>query len=108
MRRALNEYQIIGLTTNLELHRRLFDSYRFFAGRVHTRFLEEHLSLPPASGDHHLVAALAAALLAHRRQVRSEEEQSSGHSPWKMLGQWELLQEWSPEPAQGWPQTHRP
>jgi len=103
MRRALDEYRIVGLTTNLELHRRLLDSYRFFAGRINTRFLEEHLSLPPANGDHHLVAALAAALLEHRRRSHSEQEESSSHSPWKMLGQWELLQEWSSEPPQGWP-----
>jgi len=103
MRRALGEYQIVGLTTNLELHRGIFGSYRFFGGRIHTRFLEEHLSLSPSNVDHRMVAALTAALLDHQRRSGSEQPEDSNHSPWKMLGQWELMQEWSPKPVQGWP-----
>jgi len=103
MRRALEEYQIVGLTTNLELHRGLFGSYRFFGGRIHTRFLEEHLSLSPSNGDHRMVAALTAALLDHQRRSGSEQPEGSSHSPWKMLGQWELMHHSSSKPIQGWP-----
>src|SRR5690606_42081552 len=40
MRRALDELQIDGITTNVALHAALLEDPDFLAGRVHTRFLE--------------------------------------------------------------------
>ncbi len=91
MRRALEEYQIAGITTNLELLRALLDSHRFFGGQFHTRFLEEQFSLAQtASADHLTAAALAAALLDWRRHARPRGE-GEASSRWKTLGRWEQV-----------------
>lgn len=99
MRRALDEYHIAGITTNLELHRALLDSHRFFGGQFHTRFLEEQFQLPEAAGDdrsaasaYRTAAALTAALLDHRRRGGRTGER--GVSRWKMVGRWDLMKGW--------------
>lgn len=94
MRRALEEYRIIGVTTNLELHRALLDSHRFFGGQFHTRFLEEQFLLPETGGEDRLAAALTAALLDYRRRGGGREPEESRVSRWKMLGRWELMRGW--------------
>ncbi len=105
MRRALEEYQITGVTTTLRLYRALLDSTRFLGGQFHTGFVEEKLRSAAGGGDdgapgrweadadHRLAAAVAAAILDHRRQQGSRSE--AGHvSRWKMLGRWELMKRW--------------
>jgi acetyl-CoA carboxylase biotin carboxylase subunit len=91
MRRALEEYQILGVTTNLDLHRALLDSHRFFGGQFHTRFLEEQF-VPSGPGEEGgcLAAALTTALLDWRKRVGSRAGQEGAVSRWKMLGRWEL------------------
>jgi acetyl-CoA carboxylase biotin carboxylase subunit len=93
MRRALEEYQILGVTTNLDLHRALLDSHRFFGGQFHTRFLEEVFvpAGPPEPEDEgYLAAALTAVLLDWRRRAGSRAREEGTASRWKMLGRWEL------------------
>jgi acetyl-CoA carboxylase biotin carboxylase subunit len=96
MRRALEEYQILGVTTNLDLHRALLDSHRFFGGQFHTRFLEEGFvpagpEGPPESEEEgYLAAALTAVLLDWRRRAGSRAREGGTASRWKMLGRWEL------------------
>lgn len=90
MRRALAEYQILGVTTNLDLHRALLDSHRFFGGQFHTRFLEEQFVPPEPEEDDHLAAALTAVLLDWRRRAGSYGGEGEPVSRWKMLGRWEL------------------
>lgn len=94
MRRALEEYRIIGVTTNLDLHRALLDSHRFFGGQFHTRFLEEQFLPPETDSEDHLAAALTAALLDYRRRMGAEVTGKPRVSRWKMLGRWELMREW--------------
>nr|HID12883.1 acetyl-CoA carboxylase biotin carboxylase subunit [Anaerolineae bacterium] len=94
MRRALEEYRIIGVTTNLELYRALLDSPRFLGGQFHTRFLEEQFQPPEPGGDDLLAAALTAALLDYRRRGGDQAAEESRVSRWKMLGRWELMQGW--------------
>ncbi len=94
MRRALEEYRIIGVTTNLDLHRALLDSHRFFGGQFHTRFLEEQFLLPETGSEDHLAAALTAALLDYRRRGGAEVTGKPRVSRWRMLGRWELMREW--------------
>jgi acetyl/propionyl-CoA carboxylase alpha subunit len=94
MRRALEEYRIIGVTTNLDLHRALLDSHRFFGGQFHTRFLEEQFLLPETGSEDHLAAALTAALLDYRRRGGAEVTGKPRVSRWKMLGRWELTRGW--------------
>ncbi len=90
MRRALEEYQILGVTTNLDLHRALMNSPRFFGGQIHTRFLEEEkLAPPPPEDEEVLAAALAAALADWSRRVGSRRGETI--SRWRLLGRWEQL-----------------
>ena len=94
MRRALEEYRIIGVTTNLELHRALLDSHRFFGGQFDTSFLEEHFLLPETGGEDRLAAALTAALLDYQRRGGAGAAGEARVSRWKMLGRWELMRGW--------------
>jgi acetyl-CoA carboxylase biotin carboxylase subunit len=71
MLRALDEYVIEGLRQNLAFHRWLLSHPEFIAGRLSTKFLDEHFrpeSLRPGA-DALDVALLAAAL--HAREERS-------------------------------------
>ncbi|MFQ6101610.1 MAG: acetyl/propionyl/methylcrotonyl-CoA carboxylase subunit alpha [Anaerolineae bacterium] len=102
MRRALEEYRIIGVTTNLDLHRALLDSHRFFGGQFNTRFLEEQFLPPETDGEDHLAAALTAALLDYRRRRGGEAIGEPHINRWKMLGRWELMRGQGPELAEGW------
>lgn len=90
MRRALEECQIVGITTNLELLRALLDSHRFFGGQFHTRFLEEQFNLAQTISTDHLAAALTAVLLDWRRQSSNRGE-GQATSRWKTLGRWEQV-----------------
>jgi acetyl-CoA carboxylase biotin carboxylase subunit len=103
MRRALEEYHIAGVTTNLRLYRALLDSTQFLGGQFHTGFVEQKLReaaddaedglrrYRQGNGDHRLAAAVAAALLHHRR-TRGTRSKGCTDSRWKMLGRWTLMQ----------------
>jgi biotin carboxylase len=43
MRRALDEFILQGIKTNIALHRQILDSPAFQSGDISTRFLEELL-----------------------------------------------------------------
>src|SRR5436309_13989888 len=68
MRRALDEYFIGGIKTNLSLFRRILEHPDFIAARIDTGFLDRLLASRPvaAGSDHGLpeIAALSAALFA--------------------------------------------
>lgn len=105
MRRALEEYQIAGVTTNLRLYRALMNSTRFLGGQFDTGFVEEAFPARTtgpsrdgagswaADSERRLAAALTTALLDHRRREGVELEESRV-SRWKMLGRWELTNRW--------------
>jgi acetyl/propionyl-CoA carboxylase alpha subunit len=89
MRRALEEYQIIGVETNLELHRALLDSHRFFGGQFHTRFLEEQFVPSAPEDEAYLAAALTAAVLDWRKRAAIHSPDRINGSRWRLLGRWE-------------------
>jgi len=89
MRRALGEYVVSGIRTNLPFHERLFRHPDFIAGRYHTGFIDEHkaallqgMDSPSESDEAALAVALAVAVAG--RQVRVEPVTSGEHgvSPW--------------------------
>ena len=45
MRRALSEYRIIGVRTNIPFHQAMMDSHRFIGGSFDTTFVEERFEL---------------------------------------------------------------
>ncbi|RME88985.1 MAG: acetyl-CoA carboxylase biotin carboxylase subunit [Anaerolineae bacterium] len=98
MRRALEEYRIVGIRTNIPFHQMMMDSTRFIAGQYDTRFVEERFDIEKAEGgsdEAPQIAAIMATLAAHQQTqraahvVRRAERDTSN---WKWLGRWERLQ----------------
>jgi len=74
MRRALEEYKLVGVRTNIPFHQNLMDSTRFMAGQFDTRFVEERFSMETAESskdDMEEIAAVLATLVAHRETRRA-------------------------------------
>jgi acetyl-CoA carboxylase biotin carboxylase subunit len=94
MRRALEEYRIMGIKTTIPFHQRILDSHRFMGGQFDIAFVDERLSLesPDLDPAAARVAAILATLVAHR-QIRQTVEDRPGSSRWR----------WS-RPGGGWPQ----
>jgi acetyl-CoA carboxylase biotin carboxylase subunit len=71
MRRALEEYRVMGIKTNIPFHQRVLDSHRFMAGQFDTTFAEHgfsmHEDLPPEQAR---VAAIIATMVAHQESLR--------------------------------------
>jgi acetyl-CoA carboxylase biotin carboxylase subunit len=89
MRRALEEYRIMGIKTNIPFHQRILDSHRFMAGQFDTTFVESKFSLredlPPEQAR---IAAIIATLVAHRESLRAGQllrldGQAQGANRWK-------------------------
>lgn len=96
MRRALAEYKIMGLRTNLPFHQKLLDSTRFLAGRYDTQFVEQHMNLDDDQTGSELdeVAAILATLVEHQARQHALEfkDQPGGQlSNWKRAGRWGRL-----------------
>ena len=98
MRRALSEYRIMGLKTNVPFHLALLDSVRFQAGHFDTTFVEERFSLEPSEEDAKKlrpeIAAILASLVSHR--MRQEAAQVVGRnerdvSNWKLVARADRL-----------------
>ncbi len=98
MRRALEEFTIMGLKHNIPFHQNLLNSFSFIAGKFDNKFVEERFSMttgeePPSEADLE-TAAIAATLFAHRNrqlagQVVSRNERDT--SNWKWLSRWERV-----------------
>ena len=90
MRRALSEYVVTGIRTNLVFHEKLFAHPDFAAGRYDTGFIAEHetelLGDGPSSQDGNALAVALAVSAASRaaREVRVESQPgaSASLSPW--------------------------
>jgi acetyl-CoA carboxylase biotin carboxylase subunit len=92
MRRAVGEYVVTGIRTNLAFHERLLAHPEFAAGRYDTGFIEqnkEDLMPAVATGDERTAMAAAAAVAAHLRErggdakgPASGRPAASGPSPW--------------------------
>ena len=64
MRRALDEYQVRGIETNLPFHRRAFRQAQFVAGEFDTSFIARNAAeLTPRADEGELEAAIIAAVL---------------------------------------------
>jgi acetyl-CoA carboxylase biotin carboxylase subunit len=98
MRRALEEFKIIGIRTNIPFHQRMMDSTRFMAGQYDTRFVEERFSMEAAEEgreDLSEIAAIMATLVAHQQTQRAAhiiQRNERDTSNWKWVGRWERMQ----------------
>jgi acetyl-CoA carboxylase biotin carboxylase subunit len=94
MRRALEEYRIAGVKTNIPFHQHMMDSHRFLSGQFDTNFVEERFSMSSREAPHALEAAILAALAAHEQSQRAGQIVDSGTGKinnWKWYGRWERL-----------------
>jgi acetyl-CoA carboxylase biotin carboxylase subunit len=92
MRRALSEYVVTGIRTNLAFHDRLFAHPEFAAGRYDTGFIDRYkdelLPYPSVKDDRRDAVAAAVAVAAARMEratgaaVASVGESGSRLSPW--------------------------
>lgn len=88
MRRALEEYRIVGVSTNIPFHQKLMNSPRFQAGQFDTRFIEERFSanLDDESDTNQDIAAVLATLVAHSQVQESSltsQDITRKRSNWK-------------------------
>jgi len=97
MRRALEEYIIIGVRTNIPFHQNLMDSHRFMAGQFDTRFIEDRFFFENAESskqDQSDIAAIFATLVSHRTTQHSANIVQRGErdtTNWKWLSRWERM-----------------
>jgi acetyl/propionyl-CoA carboxylase alpha subunit len=87
MRRALDEFQIGGLATDLEFLKQIINSSRFRAGNITTTYLEEFQ--PPAAqpeSELERAVALAAALYAHEQHARKLSTEPNSLDLWQRTG----------------------
>jgi len=97
MRRALEEYKILGVRSNIPFHQRLMDSHRFMGGQYDTRFVEERFSIQEADevkDSRPDIAAILATLAAHRQTELAAhviQRNERGTSNWKWYSRWERL-----------------
>jgi acetyl-CoA carboxylase, biotin carboxylase subunit len=94
MIRALREYDVGGIRTNLGFFRQILEDPEFRAAKLHTGFIDEFFQrhrAPQPPERLAAVAALAAALHATSRPVQSTAPQASARSRWLEAGRSELL-----------------
>jgi acetyl-CoA carboxylase biotin carboxylase subunit len=92
MQRALSEYVVTGIRTNLAFHQKLLAHPKFVEGRYDTGFIEEHkdalLGYSAVRGEDEpaLAAAIALAAAAKERRTQSAERDQAGAraglAPW--------------------------
>jgi pyruvate carboxylase len=90
MRRAIGEYRILGIHSNLAFFGAVLADPEFIAGRLSTNFIEEFMkrrqapeAVPAAMDAARIAAALAYAGAAVNGTTPGER---SGNSAWKMSG----------------------
>jgi len=91
MRRALDEYRIMGIRTTIPFHQELMNDARFIAGQFDTTFVEEAFRLVEEKLEEDLrVVAIATALFVHRkRPARPKFVKGLRQKPgWKLFGRW--------------------
>ena len=95
MRRALQEYQIVGVRTNIPFHQMLLDSHRFMAGVFDTRFIEERFAINDVHDEaDQEIAAIISTLVAHQKNQKASQfvmRNERDTSNWKWVGRWERM-----------------
>jgi acetyl-CoA carboxylase, biotin carboxylase subunit len=97
MRRAMEEYRLLGVRTNIPFHQNIMDSHRFIAGNFDTRFVEERFNMEQLVGSENgdsEIAAILATLVAHRQGRNAAQivkRDTRDTSNWKWVGRYERM-----------------
>jgi acetyl-CoA carboxylase biotin carboxylase subunit len=89
MQRALDEYAVTGIRTNLAFFRELLADPEFVAGHLYTTFLDDYFTRRPPEqpADAELELVAAAAALEHSRELGSDTRPAGrGVSQWASEG----------------------
>jgi len=90
MRRALREYRVIGIKTNIPFHQAIMESHRFHGGQFDTTFVEQRFSIDENIAEElPRVAAIVATLVAHQRGQQAAQivrGPTRDASNWKLAG----------------------
>jgi acetyl-CoA carboxylase biotin carboxylase subunit len=96
MRRALEEYTILGVKTSIPFHRRMLDDPQFLSGQVHTQFVEGWLAtgMGQASDANAEIALIAGALYLHTKKPSvpaSRGQAAAAENPWTLAARREAM-----------------
>lgn len=94
MVRALGEYNVGGIRTNIGFFRQILEDPEFRAGNLHTGFIEEFFArhrAADAPAEMRAVAALAAALHVSKRNGNGAAPAAASPSRWVETGRSDLL-----------------
>ena len=94
MRRALAEYHLMGVQTNIPFHQQMMDSPRFLGGTFDTQFVEREFDIGAEEAREEMEAAIIATIMAHRQGEYLGQMVAPGArdtSNWKWLSRWERL-----------------
>ena len=99
MKRALAEYYVAGITTNISFFRQVLEDPEFGSGRLHTGFIEEFFARRTQpdikkNAEYEAVVAMAAAsfLLGAKAGLSTAAEKSLSPSRWLSEGRKRILQ----------------
>lgn len=87
LRKALDEYQVVGVSTNIEFLRSLAGNQAFIDGEVETGFIPKHTAqlFPPVAEPSHAVLAQGALFVALRDHPNHKIASGVPVSPWNSL-----------------------
>ncbi len=92
MLRALGEYHVGGIETNIALFRKILNDPAFRNGQLHTGYLDEFLkTVDWASEAPAELAGIAAQIASRRRSARPAKAPGTAVSRWLAEGRAELL-----------------
>jgi acetyl-CoA carboxylase biotin carboxylase subunit len=85
---ALRAFPVLGIRTNVPFLIRLLDHPEIRAGRLHTRFIEEHASELLTSPDPPLEALAAAAVATAPQGLSTSDSATAPPDPWGTIRGW--------------------
>ena len=101
MRRALQEYRIAGVTTNISLLISLIEDPAFVAGDLSTAFVQHHLDTHPRRGLSDSAIQAAAAICAGMHARGATDHAVTGAPPGHRRGGWTSLRHKGWRPTRG-------
>ena len=91
LRRALADYQVAGVRTNLDLLRGIAGHPTFASADLDTGFIARHGgALLPSRGSAPDLAVAAVVAQALHDQARQPPPEHDPHSPWNLMGNWRM------------------
>lgn len=98
MRRALDEYIVTGVTTNIAFHKKILEHPAFLKGELSTHFIEENYGKPDDFSENESLAIAVATVLDDYKNKnkassfrKNENVKGGTESAWKMKGRLQAL-----------------